>query len=93
MAFESSDTVAVAYKRITDNVPRVLDLRLVQAMPRQVFDDLVRALRLADADAHERCKRLLAEDGKLVARRAELNARKRRLGELSTQFRAFLNGV
>ena len=62
-------------------------------MPRQVFDDLTKALRLADADASDRCKRLLAEDGRVVARRAELTARKRRLGELSIQFRDFLNGA
>ena len=39
----------------------MIDLRLLQAMPRQVFDDLTKALRLADADASDRCKRLLAE--------------------------------
>lgn len=71
----------------------MIDLRLLQAMPRQVFDDLTKALRLADADAGDRCKRLLAEDGRVVARRAELTARKRRLGELSVQFRDFLNGA
>ena len=86
-------TRLVAYKRLVDNVPRVVDLTLVRELPDAIYTSITQALRLAEPGATERCKRLLTEDQRIVAQRADLVARKRKLEELAVQYRAFAHGL
>lgn len=89
----TADARAVAYKRIVDNIPRVVDLELVRELPQAIFNQITKALRLAEPGASERCKRLLAEDTRVVAQRQDLIARKKKLEELAMQYRDFANGM
>ncbi|KAI3619394.1 hypothetical protein WG66_012775 [Moniliophthora roreri] len=69
----------VAYKRIIDNVPNFIDLRFLKALGKDMQRFLITELGLGTASANEKCAQYLVEDPLMVARRAELKARVKRL--------------
>ncbi|KAL0952897.1 hypothetical protein HGRIS_007115 [Hohenbuehelia grisea] len=69
----------VAYKRIIDTIPGIIDLRFVKAIAEDIQTFLIRKLALGTEEAAARCKAYLAEDPAVVAQRDELTGRVKRL--------------
>ncbi|GJE98371.1 P-loop containing nucleoside triphosphate hydrolase protein [Phanerochaete sordida] len=69
----------VAYKRIIDNVPRVVDHDFLGEIARGLQGALVAGLGLGDAGAAERARAYLAEDDGVTAQRALLEQKRARL--------------
>ncbi|KII84204.1 hypothetical protein PLICRDRAFT_46578 [Plicaturopsis crispa FD-325 SS-3] len=79
----------VAYKRVIDNVPILIDLLFVKAVSKDVQSFLVTKLGLGTANATARCAQYLAEDPNIVQRRDELVARKKRLENVADELYNF----
>jgi len=75
----------VSYKRVIDNVPSLIDLKFVKAIPKVVQNFLIAELGLGAADAAARCVKYLAEDPTIVACRDELVARQKRLESVKAE--------
>ncbi|KAL0571650.1 hypothetical protein V5O48_010308 [Marasmius crinis-equi] len=69
----------VAYKRIIDNIPGLIDLRFLKALGKELQPFLVKKLGLGAGSANEACAAYLAEDPVVIAQRNELMARQTRL--------------
>lgn len=69
-------------QRVIDNIPSLIDLKLVKAIPKDIQEFLISKLGIGAEDAADRCAKYLAEDPSMVARRDELLARKRRLEDV-----------
>ncbi|KAI0350450.1 hypothetical protein OH77DRAFT_1068510 [Trametes cingulata] len=72
----------VAYKRIIDYVPRIIDLKLLYTLADRMQGVLIEKLGLGSAKADERCAAYIAEDPHVVASRTELLAKKKKLEEV-----------
>lgn len=75
----AAQTVAywkIAYKRIVDDVPRIIDAAIIRRLPSALSNALLKRLLSASDDD---IKRLMAEPAALAEERAELNLRKTRL--------------
>lgn len=68
-----------------DNVPSLIDLKLVKAVAKTMQPFLIEKLGLGTVSGSARCAAYLAEDPNIVARREELVARKRRLESVDTE--------
>ncbi|KAG6918468.1 hypothetical protein DXG01_014095 [Tephrocybe rancida] len=79
----------IAYKRVIDYIPSLIDLLFVKAIAQNMQDFLITKLSLGTADAKERCAAYLAENLTVVARRKELTIRKERLDEVKQALQAF----
>ncbi|THH14151.1 hypothetical protein EW146_g6152 [Bondarzewia mesenterica] len=86
----------VAYKaltstrqRIIDYIPSFIDLKFVNEIMADIHPFLLVQLKLGMGDAAERCKRYLAEDPNVVARREELLARKVTLENVKSELYSF----
>ncbi|CAL1705006.1 unnamed protein product [Somion occarium] len=81
----------VSYKRIIDNLPRVIDLDFLRSIAKELQDSLIEGLSLAAGDATARAEGYLAEDPDVATRRASL-ARQRDMLEIVLQ-KIFLFGA
>ncbi|SPO39909.1 uncharacterized protein PSFLO_05390 [Pseudozyma flocculosa] len=69
----------VAYKRVIDMVPGMLDVHFVRKVADEALECLHASLGIQQKDAMERCVRYLQEDDGIVVARNELKARRARL--------------
>ncbi|GAA6020457.1 hypothetical protein JCM10207_000006 [Rhodosporidiobolus poonsookiae] len=76
----------VAYKRIIDDVPRIIDHALLRPLPSALSAALLKRL-VSGGDAEIR--RLMSESKELADERAELGLRKKRLEEAKKVLAAF----
>ncbi|KAG6843814.1 hypothetical protein H0H87_012992 [Tephrocybe sp. NHM501043] len=79
----------IAYKRIIDNIPSLIDLLFVKAIASDMQGSLISKLSLGTADAKERCAMYLAENPTVLMKRKELTVRKERLEEVRHALHAF----
>ncbi|KIJ68611.1 hypothetical protein HYDPIDRAFT_146952 [Hydnomerulius pinastri MD-312] len=79
----------VAYKRMIDNIPSLLDHLFVKAVARQLQPFLITRLGIGSTQSKERLAMYLEEDSRVVAQRAELVARKTRLETVETELQTF----
>jgi len=79
----------VAYKRVIDNIPAVIDLQFVRAVAKELLPFLMKKFELGTANGAARCGMYLAEDESLVAKRDELTARKKRLDNVAAELYNF----
>ncbi|KAF8997232.1 P-loop containing nucleoside triphosphate hydrolase protein [Hymenopellis radicata] len=79
----------VAYKRIIDNVPRAIDYDGLIALSSRVNAALVRGLGVDTEGSSTRLKEYFAEDPEVSDLRAELQAKQKRLEEITTRLSGF----
>ncbi|KIJ68778.1 hypothetical protein HYDPIDRAFT_107023 [Hydnomerulius pinastri MD-312] len=79
----------VAYKRMIDNIPLLLDHLFTKAVARHLQPFLITKLGIGSADSKDRLAMYLEEDPHVVARRVELVARKTRLEAVETELQTF----
>lgn len=79
----------IAYKRIIDNVPSLIDLMFVKAIGDQMQDSLVRKLDLFSRSGNENCAMLLEESSIIAEKRKELMARQEKLEEVNRALQTF----
>ncbi|KAF8064448.1 P-loop containing nucleoside triphosphate hydrolase protein, partial [Lyophyllum atratum] len=79
----------IAYKRIIDNVPSLIDCLFVKATADDMQSSLITKFALGTADATDRCGMYLAENPLVVVTRKELSARKKRLEEVKQALHSF----
>ncbi|KAF8486541.1 P-loop containing nucleoside triphosphate hydrolase protein [Gautieria morchelliformis] len=79
---EVSAYCRVAYKRIIDDVPRIVDHGFLQGLAKHIQETLVEEFGIGSERATERAKIYLAEEPSDVARRAELTIKAERLDEV-----------
>ncbi|TCD68939.1 hypothetical protein EIP91_009329 [Steccherinum ochraceum] len=70
---------SVAYRRVTDYVPMAIDHSFLYAFAASLQTTLISKLGLGTKNGDVRCAAYLAEDESIVATRAELEGRKKRL--------------
>lgn len=85
----SRTTPDIDLKRIIDEVPSIIDLTYVKAISGGLQTVLINKLELGQPAGSERCRRLLAEDPMVVARREELLVRKKRLQSVQAEVNRF----
>ena len=76
-------------QRIIDNVPQTVHRDLVESFAKGLQVHLLVKLDMNGTDAHQRVRKLLAEDPGVEALRAHLNERLRRLEDIRTRLNAF----
>ncbi|KAF8997228.1 P-loop containing nucleoside triphosphate hydrolase protein [Hymenopellis radicata] len=79
----------VAYKRIIDNVPRALNYDGLIALSSRVNAALVRGLGVDTEGSSTRLKEYFTEDPEVADLRAELQAKQKRLEEITTRLSGF----
>ncbi|KAJ7081440.1 P-loop containing nucleoside triphosphate hydrolase protein [Mycena epipterygia] len=79
----------VAYKRVIDNVPALIDCKFLRAIAQTLQQDLISEFGLGSENANSICATLLAEDPRLVAKREDLIAKRRRLETVQVQLHNF----
>lgn len=79
----------VAYKRIIDNVPSLIDRMFIKAVGKELQPFLISKFELGTVAATARYSAYLAEDPNLVGRREELAARKKRLEKVQLELYNF----
>ncbi|KAF4571329.1 ASTRA complex subunit [Pleurotus pulmonarius] len=79
----------VSYKRVIDNIPSMIDLKLVKAIANELQSFLIASLELGTQSASLRCAEYLEEDKAIVSRRTELQATKARLEEVEKELFKF----
>jgi hypothetical protein len=77
---------AVAYKRITDNVPLAVDYELTQGMSRGLLSVLNSELGIYRPNAYNICADMAKESVHIADRRKELEDKLKRLGKASEEF-------
>ncbi|KAH9917730.1 P-loop containing nucleoside triphosphate hydrolase protein [Fomitopsis serialis] len=81
--------VQVAYKRIIDHVPMLIQKDLNQVFVDGLQKQLIKKLDLGGADASERLEKLLEEDPVVAAQRVQLATDKARLEEIVVKLSSF----
>jgi len=79
---EVSSYFRIAYMRIIDNLPRVIDHDFLCALNESILDALNKGLGVGDRDAIARAENFLKEEPDLVASREELTRKKERLEDI-----------
>ncbi|KAG6811611.1 hypothetical protein H0H92_006626 [Tricholoma furcatifolium] len=79
----------IAYKRVIDIIPSLIDLLFVKAIAKDMQGSLISKLSLGTADARQRCAQYLEENPTVVAKRKELTAQKERLEEVRKALHQF----
>ncbi|KAF9244557.1 P-loop containing nucleoside triphosphate hydrolase protein [Melanogaster broomeanus] len=79
----------VAYKRMIDNIPSLLDHLFVKAIARNLQSFLITKLGIGSSESKDRLAMYLEEDPRIVAQRAELVAKKTRLETVEGELRTF----
>ncbi|PRQ74643.1 P-loop containing nucleoside triphosphate hydrolase protein [Rhodotorula toruloides] len=80
----------VAYKRIIDDVPRIIDFSIIRRLPSTITQALLKRL-ISAGDSEPR--RLISESPEVAEERTELNVRKKRLEEAKKVLDAFRRSV
>ncbi|KAJ7668026.1 P-loop containing nucleoside triphosphate hydrolase protein [Mycena rosella] len=78
-----------AYKRVIDNIPSLIDSKFLRAIAQTLQQDLISEFGLGSENANAVCATFLAEDPRLVAKREDLIARRRRLETVQVQLHNF----
>ncbi|KAJ6582935.1 P-loop containing nucleoside triphosphate hydrolase protein [Mycena vulgaris] len=78
-----------AYKRVIDNIPSLIDSKFLRAIAQTLQQDLISEFGLGSGNANAACATFLAEDPRLVAKREDLIARRRRLETVQIQLHNF----
>ncbi|KAJ7735808.1 P-loop containing nucleoside triphosphate hydrolase protein [Mycena metata] len=78
-----------AYKRLIDVIPSLIDLKFLRAISEALQQELISEFELGGANANTLCAEYLAEDPRLVAKREDLTARRRRLEAIQIQLHNF----
>ncbi|CAL1697633.1 unnamed protein product [Somion occarium] len=76
---ETSAYFHVSYKRIIDNIPRIIDHDFLHSIGKKIQDMMIQDLSLGAEDATERAGRYLAEDDQVRAQRQVWLRKKERL--------------
>ncbi|TFY54871.1 hypothetical protein EVG20_g9535 [Dentipellis fragilis] len=79
----------VSYKRITDYVPMLIDLKVMT----DIHAFLISEMKLVGQGAEERCAKYLAEDPEVVARREEIMARRTTLENVQKELNNFERSI
>ncbi|KAF9229123.1 hypothetical protein BS17DRAFT_792113 [Gyrodon lividus] len=79
----------VAYKRMIDNIPSLLDHLFVKAVAKNLQPFLITKLGIGSSESKARLAMYLEEDPRVVAQRAELVARKKRLETVEVELQTF----
>ncbi|KAH7928503.1 hypothetical protein BV22DRAFT_199383 [Leucogyrophana mollusca] len=79
----------VAYKRVIDTIPSLLDLLFVKAVGKALQSYLITKLGIGTANSSERLAMYVAEDPHVVSLREELIAKKKRLEVVEVELRNF----
>ncbi|RDB17526.1 Interferon-induced GTP-binding protein Mx2 [Hypsizygus marmoreus] len=79
----------IAYKRIIDNVPSLIDFMFVKPVGTEMQTSLISKLALGTPDANDRCAMYLSENPMVVVKRKELSSRKQRLEEVKQALHNF----
>ncbi|KAJ7143314.1 P-loop containing nucleoside triphosphate hydrolase protein [Mycena crocata] len=78
-----------AYKRVIDNIPSLIDAKFLRAIAQTLQQDLISEFGLGSENANAVCAAFLAEDPRLVAKREDLIAKRRRLEAVQIQLHNF----
>ncbi|KAJ7468099.1 P-loop containing nucleoside triphosphate hydrolase protein [Mycena latifolia] len=78
-----------AYKRVIDNIPSLIDSKFLRAIAQSLQQDLISEFGLGSENANALCASYLAEDPRLIAKREDLIARRRRLETVQVQLHNF----
>jgi len=76
---ETAAYFQIAYKRIIDDIPRVIDYGFLHSITKGIQDRLVEALKLSSQSATEKATLYLAEDEKVRLKRQSLQKKKEQL--------------
>ncbi|KAJ6614595.1 P-loop containing nucleoside triphosphate hydrolase protein [Mycena sp. CBHHK59/15] len=79
----------VAYKRVIDNIPALIDYKFLRALAQTLQQDIISEFGLGGGNANAVCSKFLAEDPRLVTRREDLISRRRRLEIVQAQLHNF----
>ncbi|KIY73278.1 hypothetical protein CYLTODRAFT_257737, partial [Cylindrobasidium torrendii FP15055 ss-10] len=79
----------IAYKRVIDNIPQLIDVHFLRKVARSLQPFLIEKFGLGTMEASERCGKYLTEDVSVVAKRDELLGRQKRLKTVQAQLIAF----
>ncbi|KLO07662.1 hypothetical protein SCHPADRAFT_945077 [Schizopora paradoxa] len=79
---EVSAYFRIAYKRIIDNIPRIIDHDFLRALDANIYEELSKGLGVGQSDAYTRAESYLREDPDIAATREELTRKKERLEEI-----------
>jgi hypothetical protein len=82
-------TCAYVYKRIIDNLPRVIDAVFLQPLFHVMHDALIAELGISQEGGRDRCKAFLAESPFAAAQREELYQKRNRLESAKDAIRRF----
>ncbi|KAJ7108734.1 P-loop containing nucleoside triphosphate hydrolase protein [Mycena epipterygia] len=77
------------FQRVIDNVPALIDCKFLRAIAQTLQQDLISEFGLGSGNANAVCATFLAEDPRLVAKREDLIARRRRLETVQVQLHNF----
>ncbi|KAJ7269617.1 P-loop containing nucleoside triphosphate hydrolase protein [Mycena rebaudengoi] len=77
------------FQRVIDNIPALIDSKFLRALTRTLQQDLISEFGLGGVNANAVCAAFLAEDPRLVARRDDLIARRRRLESVQAELHNF----
>ncbi|KAJ7629835.1 P-loop containing nucleoside triphosphate hydrolase protein [Mycena rosella] len=77
------------FQRVIDNIPSLIDSKFLRAIAQTLQQDLISEFGLGGENANAACATFLAEDPRLVAKREDLIARRRRLETVQVQLHNF----
>ncbi|GJE98795.1 dynamin domain-containing protein [Phanerochaete sordida] len=86
---ETSAYFRVCYKRIIDNIPRVIDHGFLRTIERELQSALISGLSLGTNQAHEHASAYLAEDKQVAATRVRLTQKNDRLQNVREELHQF----
>ncbi|KAJ7449129.1 P-loop containing nucleoside triphosphate hydrolase protein [Mycena galericulata] len=77
------------FQRVIDNIPSLIDSKFIRAIAQSLQQDLISEFGMGGPNANAVCAAFLAEDPRLVAKREDLIARRRRLETVLVQLHNF----
>lgn len=86
---ETSAYFHICYKRIIDNIPRVIDHDFLRTIEEELQQHLIKGLALGADGAAERASIYLAEDPQVAARRGQLIQKEERLKNVLNELYGF----
>ncbi|TFY83071.1 hypothetical protein EWM64_g941 [Hericium alpestre] len=79
----------VAYKRVIDTIPSMIDLVFLKGVQNDIQNFLLEKIQIGGKDGRDLCARYLAEDPDVVARRDEIMARQETLEKVKAELYSF----
>ncbi|KAK7693683.1 hypothetical protein QCA50_003253 [Cerrena zonata] len=83
---ETSAYFHVSYKRVIDNLPRIIDLDFLRSIQNEIQGALIQGLELDTEHATQKARRYLAEDPDISVKRSELEEKKALLEKVIKKF-------